>query len=148
MGLSPPPQAMQRGGANGRHRRGAPAPQNGWKYWVPALATCALLIFVSGAAVMYLSLQSSHGKAGSLATSRPPADAPASADAAAQLAGAPVLARPVPATPVDAPALPSPPAVLPPEPPRLSDQAERLSDAELHGGWKFSWEVRPQRSLA
>lgn len=136
--------------ANGRFRRGAPAPPDGWRDWVPALAVCALLIFVSGAAVMYLSLQASHGKAVGLATSRQTADAPASTDAAAQLAGAPALASPVPVTAADGPSLPSPPAtaVLAPEPPRLSDQAEHLSDAELHGGWQFSWEVRLLRGAA
>lgn len=138
-------RAMQGGGApNGRHRRGGqPRQQPAWKCWIPALATCAVIIFVSGAAVLYLNLQASRTGPDKLPATHQPASASSSGDSTAQLAGEASQAGPNhwQASDASAAADPNAPLVLPPEPPRLSDQAEHLTDAELHGGWKLTWEV-------
>lgn len=136
---------MQGGGPpNGRSRRGAAARhQPDWKAWLPALATCAVIIFASGAAVLYMRLQAARTDPDRLPANPQNAGTPVSAGGTAQLAGAKEQAGPRPAQAGDAStqASPTAPGVLPPEPPRLSDQAEHLSDAELHGGWKLTWEV-------
>ena len=134
--------AMQGGGPpNGRHRRGGqPRHQPAWKDWIPALATCALIVFVSGAAVLHLNLQASRIGPDRLPATRQPTGAPSSGGTA-QLTGEASQAGTNQASDASAPASLNAPLVLPPEPPRLSDQAEHLTDAELHGGWKLTWEV-------
>lgn len=146
---------MQGGGPpNGRHRRGAqPRHQPAWREWIPALCICAGLIFVSGAAVLYLNLQASRSEPRKLPGTHQPAGAPSSGGSNAQLAGAEgqsAQGSDAPAQASDASPAASPITVpvLAPEPPRLSDQAEHLTDAELHGGWKLTWEVHPGWWLA
>lgn len=135
----PPPPAH----AAGRGRRAGSAALKPLTLsdWGTALFICLLFITACLAAVLAIHLNLTSRRSGEpILSVRGTADA---ADAAGDAAGTPssgLGAGQQGTAGVDAAVGAT--AGWEAEPPRLSDQAEALSEAELHGGWSLTWEVR------
>ena len=126
------------GGGGGARGRAAPAGRQRsaapslWDYIGPLLIcsifVCALL---AGVLALHLSLNERHKAAAPQTIVAPGAPATASGGGGSGATAS--------STSNDAGTVQAAPAAVWDE--RLSAQAERLSDAELHGGWQLTWQV-------
>ena len=94
-----------------------------------------------------IQLGMSEAEAAPITVSTAAVDAPNSGDVgAATGAGTGTTSPATTTTPTSTPATTATPQIpvlhVEPEPPRLSGLGPQLSDAELHGGWNLTWEVR------
>lgn len=142
-------------GASVTHRSSAhPRPQTFWE-WGPALAVCAIFVCacLAGVLSIHLSLEDRHrqgrqpivaerrsqatAQAGALPPGTATGGAATGAGSAAQLQGSGLTQ----ATASQGAGQGAGQAASVVVDQRLSDQAEKLSEAELHGGWRLTWEV-------